>query len=474
MRRFLLAGLAAWLAGLVTHQLTGDIRFLFAAAGLVVVALIWRKANLPLIVAAACLVALGYVKSAPLKPMQAASCPQTVAPEALVTVQHFIRGPLDEQRFIARISPGCGVVIKVLPFPAFGVGDSVQVKGVMVPTSRLARTAPGYADYLTSQGVIGVMDFPQVSLAARDTSWARSLTNSVRSHIQTSLREPEASLVRAMLLAEDSTLPPDIIARFQHTGVSHILAISGSNISLLAVIIVALVWLLPLPGIVQACIVAILMWMYVIIIGMPTSAVRAVIFWTLALFAYQGRRLTSLPSIIILACVAMVTASPAVISDVGFQLSVAAVAGIGLILFLVPRWPATPIWRALTQSMAITAGATVATWPIVAFHFQNLSTCGLLVNAIVVPLTGIFVVVSLAALACSYVVPLAALLISFIVHIIWRLMDTATRAGSAIPFGYFENVRWPLWLMAGYYALLVAGSIWWLKRQGRSWREIWA
>jgi len=255
--------------------------------------------------------------------------------------------------------------------------------------------------------------------------------------------------------------------------VSHILAISGMNLSLMMLIVWGLALFLPMPRFLKVGLAAAIMWGYVWVIVFPVSAVRAAWFWTFALLALSSGSLVGLPAIFLLAVLVMVSVSPQVVWDIGFQLSVSAVAGMWLATFMTrgrgPGWLPKWIWF----TALATLGATVTTWPIVAYHFGIVSFVSLFANVLIVPAVAPFMVLSLLALPAGALNPLVGSVLSFPIHLLWVWMTGVARVLAHVPGAAMMDVYLPRWFLPVYYLAGFALVILILKHQHRNWREMW-
>jgi competence protein ComEC len=153
--------------------------------------------------------------------------------------------------------------------------------------------------------------------------------------------EPHASLLQGILLGVESGIPKNLEDSFSATGTSHIVAISGFNISILAGIFAA--FGKRLFGARRGAVVAILgIAAYTLLVGAGASVVRAAIMGGLALVAQRiGRRALGLNTLAA-AVIVMTLINPLAIWDVGFQLSAAAT--LGLVLYAEPFEAAFRAW----------------------------------------------------------------------------------------------------------------------------------
>ena len=141
--------------------------------------------------------------------------------------------------------------------------------------------------------------------------------------------DAEASILEAMLFGEKSELSGDIKELYQAAGISHVLVISGLHISLLALAVAGILRRLGFPMPVWVILSVGVLAGYGILIGQPTTAVRALLMF----FVLQGARLLGrsydLLSALAFAGILMLLDNPDLILDGGCRLSFCAVIGVG-------------------------------------------------------------------------------------------------------------------------------------------------
>jgi competence protein ComEC len=201
----------------------------------------------------------------------------------------------------------------------------------------------------------------------------------------------EAELARGFVLGEDGGMDPRTVADFRRAGLSHLLAVSGQNVALLALLAMPVLALLGLPLRARLLWVIGLIAVYVPLAGAGASIQRAGVMGALSVFAtLRGRRSSRLHALAVAAIVTLAI-DPGVAADVGWQLSFAAVLGIALLaapLSATARArlrPSGPVGRAVLDGAAMTVAATLATAPLIAFHFGEVSTMTLLANLLALP-----------------------------------------------------------------------------------------
>ncbi|HET7485679.1 MAG TPA: ComEC/Rec2 family competence protein, partial [Solirubrobacterales bacterium] len=200
----------------------------------------------------------------------------------------------------------------------------------------------------------------------------------------------EANLARGFVLGEDEDLDAGTVEDFRRSGLSHLLAVSGQNVALLALLAMPLLATLGMP--LRARLVWILaaIVVYVPLAGAGPSILRAGVMGGLNLLAtLAGRRASRLYGLVVAAVVTLAI-DPRVGADVGWQLSFAAVLGILALASPLRSAVASRIgtggWRgALAEGVAMTLAATLATAPLIAFHFGEASTTTLVANLLALP-----------------------------------------------------------------------------------------
>lgn len=200
----------------------------------------------------------------------------------------------------------------------------------------------------------------------------------------------EAELARGFVLGEDEGIDPRTEEDFRRAGLSHLLAVSGQNVTLLALLALPLLGALGIPLRERLVWIVALIAVYVPLAGSGPTIQRAAVMGVAGLLATLAGRRASRLYALALALVVTLAVDPGVAADIGWQLSFAAVAGIFVLAAplraAVERRIGGGGWRrALADGAAVTAAATLATAPLVAFHFGTLSTVTLFANLLAMP-----------------------------------------------------------------------------------------
>ena len=223
---------------------------------------------------------------------------------------------------------------------------------------------------------------------------------------------PAAAILKALTTGQRGSLPDEVRQSFYRSGLAHLLAVSGLHIGFMAfflyllfrrtlVFIEPLVLRYPVQPLAASATLPFLVFLY-FFTGQQISAGRAAVMAGLGLAAVTIYRRTDISSLVALAALLLLFTDPLLLFAVSFQLSFTAVS---MLVLAAPRFPKPPAeggearwWHRplfyLSTLFATSLVATLATAPIVAYHFQRLSPIGLVANLAAVPLTG-FVVLPL-------------------------------------------------------------------------------
>jgi competence protein ComEC len=257
-------------------------------------------------------------------------------------------------------------------------------------------------------------------------------------------------MVEALLLGRREYVDSAVRDRFARAGLSHLLAISGMHVGLLAAALLLLGSALRLPKRRAILITLAATWLYLLVIGAPASALRAATMISLGLIAYLLQRPSAPLAIVAAAAFTILGLRPLAILDPGFQLSFAGVLGILLLrphLFALAPDPAQGrgALRGITDAFVVGVAAFIATAPIVAHHFGIVAPISILAGLPAVPLMSLALIGAAAALALHPIVPPLASLLAGGAGLALDALERLAAFAAAIPFGNGSVPPPPWW-----------------------------
>ena len=335
--------------------------------------------------------------------------------------------------------PGAVRVAATLPaFPTVRAGDTVEVSGRLRPPP----DDDGYGEYLRRTGAAGSLDGRSVTVLAPPAGLSlQPMRDAAGDALRLALPEPEAGLAAGILIGLRERVDRSLAADFATAGASHVVAISGWNIAIVAGLVGAM--MRGRPRRVVAIVVGGTILAYVLAAGASPSVVRAAVMAGVVLLARESGRAGRAPAALALAAFAMLVAEPAMIGDAGFRLSVAATAG--LLAWGTPlgRWIGglaggrMPGW--LAEGLGISLAAQAATLPDVLMTFGRLSLVAPVVNLAVVPLVpaamgaGVLAMAG-GALAMLGLPGVVATLLGLPAWLLLHVIVTVVRLSAGLPF----------------------------------------
>ena len=260
-----------------------------------------------------------------------------------------------------------------------------------------------------------------------------------------------ASLNRAILLGERANLPRTTRLTFVNAGTIHVFAISGLHVMIVAWLIVYLLLLARLPLRLAGLVSLPVLWGYVVVIGLPPSAVRAAL---MASFYFLAPLFWRKPDSLVaweltFLCVHLVR--PAHIANVGSVLSFTVMFAI----LLTVRTVRGILPRRL-QHLVVAGAAWAAGVPIAAHVFGRVTPGGLLANLALIPAATVTVVSGALGLLASFVSEKLAAHLNNGAALFTNLMVGISRLVASLPGANFETRPWSFLECALWYAALLA------------------
>ncbi|OHA01422.1 MAG: hypothetical protein A3H71_00505 [Candidatus Sungbacteria bacterium RIFCSPLOWO2_02_FULL_48_13b] len=281
------------------------------------------------------------------------------------------------------------ILITTRRFPEFHRGEWVITTGKLeaLPEADF----PDYAMSLKRRGIQAVSPFPKMALVdPQPPSFLRKL-DAVKNRFEISIRnalpEPDAGFVLGVILGERQSLGDDLRTALQRTGTTHIVALSGFNITIIALAVGWLIGFLHLSPRIRMVVSIIVIILFVILVGGGASIVRAAVMGFLVLLSRERGRVYQMTNALFFAAAVMVALNPYLLRfDLSFQLSFLATLGIILApprLELFASW--IPAAFGIREIIVGTLSAEIFVLPLILWQFGMFSFVGPLVNLLILP-----------------------------------------------------------------------------------------
>lgn len=371
-------------------------------------------------------------------------------------------------------------------YPEYDYGDFVSISGEL--KSPPIFDGFDYENYLARYDIYSVMYHPKIKLEKGNLSFGQKIFHLLlnckqflAAKINANLPEPEAGLANAILLGYRRTVFREDLNTFSRVGLSHMIAISGSHITIMSAMIINFLLALGLRRQHATKIIFGFLILYPLITGLSASAVRSAIMGGLAFLALYYHRTSSLIKALVFSASFMLFSNPLLLrSDIGFQLSFAAILGI---IYVYPYGEALrnkfidklkarkhklkkkteKIIITLIDTINLTLVSQIVILPIALVNFKQLSIIAPLANVLVLWTFPLLLAALIIGLFLNIVAPflgvlwfLPSYLLLKYIFVISNLLAEPSWAAVTI-----NGFNW--WLGAGYYGILV-GVIIFLRR----------
>ncbi len=307
------------------------------------------------------------------------------------------------------------------------------VRGRWRQSQTLGSVSPLRAGYLRVDSISHLP--PPVNLRIREVRVR------VGGWVQTRLEHlfPEtAALAVALVWARKDGLTPEIRESFARAGTAHLLAISGFHVGVVAGVLLLLLGLSGLSHPARFLLSSLGVWFYAFAIGVPDAAFRAALLLSILAFGRTANRAVAPLGALATAFLAFLVFDPGALLRPGFQLSFTGASGLVVGYRPLYRWISRrsggriPLF--LCQGIAAGVAATLATLPLVAWHFGRVSLVGIPLTLLVTPLVALAIPGIFLSLFLSLVHSGLARFLASGVELTLQLLLGIVRGAAALPF----------------------------------------
>lgn len=351
-----------------------------------------------------------------------------------------------------KIPQNVRVSLVLARYPEYEYGARLKLKGKLEQAD----------EYSRKDNVSGQIVFPDVLLedpghANKFKAQLYKLKKLITLAINRTIPEPESGFMGGLLLGTKK-ISQEILDNFRTTGTSHIVAVSGFNVTIVALFLDQLLKKFGRNISFYASMLGI--FGFVIITGASASVVRAGIMGCLGLVATKVGRLSSSSNAIVFAAAVMLIQQPALLQfDIGFQLSFSALAGLLYVQpYLEELFPNAPGW---VKNFAMpTIAAQISTTPISLFHFGNFSLISVFANVLVLPFISFSMLLGFISVVCYFIWPLLGSIAGSTAWLMLKYILWAIAMCAKIPLASLKNIPFPLPAFIIYYIILITILIW--------------
>lgn len=342
------------------------------------------------------------------------------------------------------------ILIQESKYREYFYGDELQlVCRLEIPRNRDGSDFD-YQSYLAKDGIFYICQKPQIenlpaggrkNFGNKFYSAIIEIKKKFTANIFLLIPSPEAGLLEGLIIGGSGKLSKEVQDNFSRTGMTHIVAVSGYNITIVAQYLMLLGIFLGLWRR-QAFWFAVLgIWIFIMMTGFPASAIRAGAMGTLLLWVIKNGRLANAQNAILCSAVIMLFWNPLLLRyDIGFQLSFLATLGIVYFYPIFEEYSRKKLQKVpeiiffLAEILFLSLSAQIFVLPIILFNFQTLSVISPLANILILPILPITMLLGFLAVMASFIFYPLAIFFSWLAYLPLRY--------EVLTINYLANLKY--------------------------------
>jgi competence protein ComEC len=350
-------------------------------------------------------------------------------------------------------------------YPMLSLGEKVSIASSLDDKEKVLVTESGessfdYDAYLEKLGIAGVYSFPKIERTGeKEESFSLTLAKQRETYIQEikkAIRSPEADLVSATLFGGDS-LTKEGNQMYRQAGISHIVALSGFNITIIIAFLSVILYFLPfwLRFLVSISAIS----LYLAMVGVSGSLLRATIMAGISLLALARGNISSAKKVLLLSTLLLASFFPEdFVHDASLQLSLLAMYGV---LFVYPAFfenfveKKNGLGRLFYELFFITASVTLLVFPYTALVFHKAALYGLLSTVLVTPFVPVITILGIVFLMVPAYLSFLSGILAFILFVMASSVIFFAEIFSVLPYALFSLSATALFCFVYYSAMVV-------------------
>lgn len=348
----------------------------------------------------------------------------------------------------------------------FSYGDLVKVTGRLEKPENFV-TDNGrefnYKRYLANQKIYHLIKRAEVKIISSGygnpvKSFLFNLKRNFIKNINKVLASPESDLGSGLVLGVRGGFDEEVKQELINTGTIHIVALSGYNVSIIAEAVIKFFGLM-LPTNIAIVLSIIIIILFVLMTGAGSTIIRAGIMAIIMLFGRLTGRTYLAGRALVITGLVMIVFSPTIITDMSFQLSFIATAGV---LFITPKiikfFRFIPSRFGLREIVSSTISASISVLPLLLYLTGVFSVVSIPTNTIIALVIPYAMLLVFLTGISGFIFPTISLLFGYLANFALSFILLVIHFFGSLSFSSFTIHSFPLWLTILIYIFL----IWWV------------
>lgn len=324
-----------------------------------------------------------------------------------------------------------------------------------------------YSNYLKTKKIFGTVNLKEedVEIISHDNSniilrKIYKLRNLMKTKIEKLLPKETSGLCLGMLIGETSGIEENMQENFRDSNLSHILAVSGANVSYIIVSITYIFNKMCLRKRLSKIISIILLILFMLLTGCTSSVNRACIMAILMLIAELLYRKSDVYNNLAISALILLIINPYSLLDIGFQLSYMGTIGIVFLHDKIGNFIKinNKIVKYFFEMIAVTTCANLAIIPIMMFHFNTISLTFYFSNIIVGPILGIVVIIGFIMFFISLIFTPISSLIAIVLNLMLKFIIKIAEITANMPFSKITIITPSFFFIIVWYLIIISIS----------------
>lgn len=290
--------------------------------------------------------------------------------------------------------------------------------------------------------------------------YSLDLKSKMNNVIERTLQVKQAALLEGIVLSDTDNLDDDIKNDFSNSGLSHIMAASGTNVAFIVVPLLLIFKKIRFKKIYQSSVITIILIIFTIVTGSSASVIRAVIMSLVIIYGKLINRQSDVLTSMAFSAFLILLYNPIILYDVGFQLSYAATLAIVLfyskIKSFFERLP-----KFLCETIAVSICAQIGVVPILALYFNKISLISIFSNILAVPLSGLIMTLGILMVLLGQIHIIFAQMFAGLNHILLSILLYIVEKSVSIPFSTITIPTPSIILISAYYLMVIGVTLYW-------------
>ena len=319
-----------------------------------------------------------------------------------------------------------------------------------------------YSNYLKTKKIFGTVNLKEedVEIISHDNSnilrKIYELRNLMKTKIEKLLPKETSGLCLGMLIGETSGIEENMQEDFRDSNLSHILAVSGANVSYIIVSITYIFNKMCLRKRLSKIISIILLILFMLLTGVNRACIMAI----LMLIAELLYRKSDVYNNLAISALILLIINPYSLLDIGFQLSYMGTIGIVFLHDKIGNFIKinNKIVKYFFEMIAVTTCANLAIIPIMMFHFNTISLTFYFSNIIVGPILGIVVIIGFIMFFISLIFTPISSLIAIVLNLMLKFIIKIAEITANMPFSKITIITPSFFFIIVWYLIIISIS----------------